>query len=289
MRNVFVRTAAAIVMAGALVVSPTTAFAQSSFGSSYSGWDQIIDEQPPVPENNQPEKVESPKAFRQQLTGPLKLNPEPPQRNEPVYAASNQGDGIYTLRSAHRSTGCTIGYVNKQARALYTAAHCGDDNDVVYNDKWQPIGVLHYVDGNWKSYSNSNNVYDVGGWKQSNNDMAYISLYTDVPLGNNVYSTDRVMPSADVTPGREVCQYGNTSREVKCGRLVDKVDSRLRLDKLTSAAYVVSTADASHGDSGGPMWDRQTGAFIGTTNQSIRSSVNGEFFTGALMWGISNQ
>lgn len=149
-------------------------------------------------------------------------------------------DGVtYSLK-------CTIGYVDKQSRQLYTAKHCGNDGQLVYVNGLE-IGQF--------SYERS---------PSFGADFAVINVYDGIVLGDNFFSGDEIVNKFSVSKGDEVCLHSAVRNITKCGNITDLQPQINRFD--ASVAPV-------HGDSGGVMWIPDKG-FLGVA-AAFTSSMSG--------------
>lgn len=251
MNNLFTRNATAIITVAAIVLAPAVASARSSFGFIIGGQE--------IP------------SFSIQVP-----TPEPPKQEILPCPQRIKEASCMSRRTGTVPTASPLGLVDKRYRALYTAAPCGDDGAVVYNDRWEPIGVLHHTYKEWQQLLDKNSS-DL--WGRATYDAAYVSLYDNIPLGHNTYSPDSSMPPNRIFVGQQVCQYGQKSRAVSCGYAQDKNLLNVT-DRVPSNLLAINTP-IRNGDSGGPMWDRKTGAYIGTTNISF--DAGGQKYTGTLI------
>lgn len=154
----------------------------------------------------------------------------------------NQGDKILIGSDTGDRSVCTVGYVDKPNNRLYTARHCLRDENIAYDANNQPIGK---------------------GYPVGDNDVAVIEL--DGPAqGENKHSTDNrpIMPQV----GDQVCGYGSTSQRDRCGQITKIKDD----GSIYASADVIGT----HGDSGGPVWEKDTGQIIGVYRGAMNSTYS---------------
>lgn len=74
-------------------------------------------------------------------------------------------------------------------------------------------------------------------------------------LGENTFSGDAVVPYEDITPGLEVCAYGQTTKpRIRCGEVrgVDGAD-----------IVMTDSVVGKPGDSGGPVWAKDGSGLVG--------------------------
>lgn len=145
---------------------------------------------------------------------------------------------------------CTLGYVDKEMRIGYTAAHCGREGDRVRiidrttNAHSREIGTFH-----------PSTRYD----ELFSNDWGYIQWDRGVELGGNPYSGDAIIDPNDVKRGEEVCYHGETShkgtKDTTCGTFY----------RATGESFAIRGAYWRPGDSGGPVWIPGRG-FVGVAS-----------------------
>lgn len=201
------------------------------------------------------------------LPDSMDINPEPsqpdlrPSAPRTEVLSVNQGDAIFShqgVRLPHKyapSTSCTVGYVNKEKRYLITAAHCAEDGTTMYNSRNEAIGVFHRFK---KDLYDFNLPHHEAIEESMAVDTAHIQLFDNVTPGNNFYSGDtRIDSSAQVPIGAEICTYGRTTNQVQCGHRVDD-----GLKPLPKHVMIIDK-EGKHGDSGGPVWLKNGGGYIG--------------------------
>ena len=157
------------------------------------------------------------------------------------FSTVNQGDMINNLWNY-----CTVGYVDKMNRRLYTAKHCFDDGETVYlKNSIRKVGTSHYV----KPSEN------ISGEKVG--DFAYILLDSSINAGSNIYSGDNLDQTWDT--GETIHNY---SRKIK-----KTVDGTMNTNSDVSNSYGPKTfkrenidpniPSSQSGDSGGPVWSNE--------------------------------
>lgn len=244
----------ALLIIAAPMAAPA-AQAQSSFGSSSSSMQNFI----PAPKP-QPAPRPAPKPAPQ---------PAPQQRG--TTAPINQGDKILNYSGVTISDNsadkklylpqsvCTVGYVNKRARYLLTAAHCAENGATIYNDKGQALGIFYRYKPNYMDFSRT---LDEQMTEVMAYDTARIKLFDNVTLGNNIYSGDKQVPSNQVPIGTRLCTYGIKTQQVQCGRRIP-----ISSPKLPNHAFAFAV-NTRPGDSGGPVWIENGGGYIGNLSSS---------------------
>lgn len=147
-------------------------------------------------------------------------------QSEHAQASISQGEMI----TAGEVT-CTVGYIDKEQRLIYTANHCGYGTNDVFNAKGEKIGQLQstYVDGT----------------TPPSKDTAIIKLDDHVTPGDNTYSGDKKISADELKPEDGICSYSRKQEKIRCGEIID-VDNNV----------IIATRDAGgeQGDSGGPAW-----------------------------------
>lgn len=157
------------------------------------------------------------------------VSPPAPSDNTSYTKTINQGNEIYTYNTLGQAvSSCTVGYVGK-GYAL-TAGHCGEEGGKVTNNNFSQIGRIVKVD------------------MERNQDIAIIKLDTGVG-GKNTYSGDYITSFAELSLDDEICQYGNTTKEVLCAPIYGV--------PRYGAFWAKNTV--AHGDSGGAMWVKGKG------------------------------
>lgn len=201
------------------------------------------------------------------LPDSVNINPQPSQPEIKTSApptttiSINQGDAIFSHDGIQLpgeyvpSAKCTVGYVNKEKRYLITAGHCAEDGTTIYNSRNEAIGIFHRFKPDLYNY-------DIPRPKAIQesmaSDTAHIQLFDTVTPGDNIYSGDkRISSSAQVPVGTEICTYGRTTARVQCSRRID-----YEFMPLPNHVMIVDV-DSQHGDSGGPVWIKNGGGYIG--------------------------
>lgn len=145
----------------------------------------------------------------------------------------SQGEKVYINETA---IACTVGYVDKNTHKAYIADHClpAHQKSVIYNSNREKIGEAYGRFSDRKM-----------GIPKSRNDVAYINLYDDVETGENSYSGDNRVSTADITPGEKLCMFSRKFNSVHCGKV-----------KSADGTLVVGDEHVNGigGDSGGPAW-----------------------------------
>lgn len=151
----------------------------------------------------------------------------------------SQGDKILTYNQDNKIRKCTIGYVDLTNKSVLTAAHCGKQGERIYTASGTYIGELNHIKDDYDSYDS---------------DIATILIENNnIVLVENQYSNTTMVSRNDVHVGAPVCSYGETSRRISCGEIV-------RREGNTVYSNIVGTRK---GDSGGALWLRDTGDFVG--------------------------
>lgn len=141
----------------------------------------------------------------------------------------DQGEKI---TNTNRGSTCTAGYVDKQRGVIHTAGHCGAPGDTFHHVL--PDGRTQYVG----AFATDFNATATRG------DIGTISVADPAQLGGNSFA-----PSMNFTEaprvGDQICTYGQTSKRVRCGKILG-----------TDGAVLVTSTGLSGqpGDSGGPAW-----------------------------------
>lgn len=183
------------------------------------------------------------------------FDPTPP----PASAATvSQGDRILVkVDKAHENKkynaiACTIGGLDPARRIAYTAGHCFREGNVVTNEDGTIIG---------------------NGSATGSGDRGIITLKQGVHVGDNKFTHGNVIHQWKPNLNATLCFYGSATKKVSCGRVTGVGDN----GEILSQANVGS----QHGDSGGPVWLKHTGALIGTTTgtqttiEGTRKTVEG--------------
>lgn len=161
------------------------------------------------------------------------------------FSAVNQGDMIHNLESE-----CTVGYVDKINRRLYTAKHCFGDGETVYlKNGVRKVGTFHYV-----KQSETSPGENVG-------DFAYILLDSAMKAGTNSYSGDST--SQEWHSDDKIYNYSRNLKDTTSGNA--KRDSTNPTYPSGPSHMRRNTApsipSSQPGDSGGPVWSDN--GFIG--------------------------
>ena len=164
--------------------------------------------------------------------------------------------------------GCTLSYIDHTHRLGYTSAHClgsvdngtyTDGSVTVSNEDEQPIG---------QAWPNTNYV---AGQSYNPYDIAVIRFDDTVLLGENTYSGDNLITSADIVESDTFCTYGATSLKVRCG----DDTSTYGLYRSPGEFHVVG-AGTKPGDSGSPVWVRDengnTKGYLGVLSGHLRNT-----------------
>lgn len=147
---------------------------------------------------------------------------------------------------------CTAGFIADGV--VYTSGHCGSEGDEIWlgNDDFRPlerIGTFH------TKYQEDETLPEDDRTK-IRNDHGYITVDSPwVKLGENTFSGDAVVPYEDITPGLEVCAYGQTTKpRIRCGEVrgVDGAD-----------IVMTDSVVGKPGDSGGPVWAKDGSGLVG--------------------------
>lgn len=144
----------------------------------------------------------------------------------------SQGDKV----TINNKVSCTVGYVDKLSHKAYLADHClpPHQKSIITNKNGEKIGEAFGHSGDQPM-----------GIAKSRNDVSYISLYSDVVVGENSYSGDKRASASKIKPGERMCMYSRGYNSVHCGR-VKAVDGTL----VVGDEHV----NGIPGDSGGPAW-----------------------------------
>ncbi|MBA5244792.1 MULTISPECIES: trypsin-like serine protease [Corynebacterium] len=166
----------------------------------------------------------------------------------PGPAAVDQGMPIINVGKGR----CTAGFLADGV--VYSAGHCGSEGDEIWlgNDDFRPlerIGTFH------TKYQEDETLPEDDRTK-IRNDHGYITVDSPwVKLGENTFSGDSVVPYEDITPGLEVCAYGQTTKpRIRCGEVrgVDGAD-----------IVMTDSVVGKPGDSGGPVWAKDGSGLVG--------------------------
>ena len=154
------------------------------------------------------------------------------------FSAVNQGDMIHNLESE-----CTVGYVDKINRRLYTAKHCFGDGETVYlKNGVRKVGTFHYV-----KQSETSPGENVG-------DFAYILLDSAMKAGTNSYSGDSM--SQEWRSGDKIYNYSRNLKDTTSGNAKrDSTNPTFPSDPSHMRRNTDPSIPSSQpGDSGGPVW-----------------------------------
>ncbi|MCS4489909.1 hypothetical protein N7326_04990 [Corynebacterium sp. ES2794-CONJ1] len=155
----------------------------------------------------------------------------------------NQGDAI-KLQEGPSTFTCTVGFVDRENRRIWTAGHCARDNSFVFTSTGTEIGVIKHpydvdptIDPRVSELERRKLTADYFF-----HDIAYIDLSDKVTPGSNKFSGDRYyQPSV----GDDICRFGATTFDhVFCSKVLH-IDDHL--------AYAADLGTKG-GDSGGPAW-----------------------------------
>lgn len=150
--------------------------------------------------------------------------------------ALNQGDSIYFSKNNDNVFNvCTVAYIGH--KIALTAAHCGNVGSTVINESGETIGILSAVN--------------------NNTDVGEIALRDNV-RGVNGFSGNTIVPKENIQPTDVICQYGQTTKQVMCGKQVE----------INIRDFIWSQSKGQKGDSGGAAWINGKG-FIGVISQRI--------------------
>ncbi|WJY93790.1 Chromosome partition protein Smc [Corynebacterium felinum] len=192
----------------------------------------------------------------------LPLAPATAQDSATAVDRVNQGDRLSVLTPLGHMTRqggyCTVGFVDKAAKRLWTARHCGENGTVVNTEAGEYLGTLHYR----YDMSDADSLMDITG-ANAIYDLAYIQVDERAwnLLGENTFSGDNLY--TPVT-GDQLCRYGATTKNTVCGEVIAVDD------------YLIYGIDlsSSPGDSGGPLWVPGRG-FVGTLI-GVRSGLSAQ-------------
>ena len=193
------------------------------------------------------------------------INPGNPGNSGNSTITIDQGDQI-VIDGIHK---CTIGYVDKVKGVAYTAQHCGGYTfkqgkpvRMLENGRLTTVGTFDYPHSHLKHIQfPSKSEYDTqfgdnpGGYYI---DIAAIKLNSNARLGSNTYSNNAYTKYEDITVGQSACFYGVTTRNAKCGKVVEKLPN--------TRHFLVQLNDNSEplpGDSGGPIYAPNKGNSLG--------------------------
>lgn len=184
------------------------------------------------------------------LTGVVGVSPASAQDLSRI----DQGGAVYVEGSGY----CTVGYNDPANRRSFVAAHCGEEGArvrIVDHDTRTGSG---HVGTFYRSKAFDNRL---------GNDWAAIQWDGGVNIGPNGFSGDPWVRPNEVSPGEQVCYFGQTSNQprgdVTCGTYSGHVGN----------TYFVDAPLTRPGDSGGPMWVPGRG-FIGVVSSMWATNAN---------------
>lgn len=151
---------------------------------------------------------------------------------------------------------CTVGFIDEANAQMYTAGHCVVDGGSMYSMTGEKIGTAHRIDG----------------------DRAVVNLDTSiVTMKPNAFSPGGVIRGWQAVNGTEVCSYGQSRDTVDCGKIVGS---------NTDGSFSEDASRASQrGDSGGPVWLKDTGELVGLHSGVMTESDTGNFVR-AIAWPV---
>lgn len=166
----------------------------------------------------------------------------------------NQGD-VYNIELRGGGTSqCTIGYIDKRSHRAYTSSHCVPEPDYEYrvlDADLRPIGTIS-TRFDWRTE------FDTPIAKIAK-DLEFIQLYDHVPVGENSFSGDQIVRTDDVEIGDEACV---------ASRMLDYKVSCRPVVAITQNTVIIEENEQTklydiirHGDSGGPVWIKDKGAY----------------------------
>ena len=200
--------------------------------------EEVVEEPAPTVIETDPEDDGSQPQQEEPTVDPLPVEDSHPHRIE-------QGDAIYTLDSG-RAKKCTLGYIDAVNRVGYTAGHCILKNGARISQVVSSKGGFDWYDFRVIGTIRVHDKYDYAGFtsRVDTYDIARIEFDDSVDLGGNIYSGDNTISKSDVTEGVKVCMFGDATKEVSCGEVVD----------FDGGDDFRSSIGAQGGDSGGPVW-----------------------------------
>ena len=172
------------------------------------------------------------------------------------FSTVNQGDMINNLGYS-----CTVGYVDKINRRLYTAKHCFNDGETVYlKNGIRKVGTFHYVKPS--ETANGENVED----------FAYILLDSAMNAGSNSYSGDKL--SQTWNSGDIIHNYSRNLGKVVNGTATNDSDNPTGYKNRTHRRKNTdpNIPSSQPGDSGGPVWSDEglVGVIKGHVGNDLR-------------------
>lgn len=157
---------------------------------------------------------------------------------------------------------CTVGYIDKHNRVLYTAGHCFNgikdpSHTKVYNKEMQPIGYLDENNGKNLRKHDPNGTAAILG-----NDWGKIHLYKNVFAENPISGDKMLNANKDAKIGEDLCYFSRKNGKVSCSHIM----------KIKDNVIVSGTKENNtmNGDSGGPAWIPYRG-FVGVISISTES------------------
>lgn len=160
----------------------------------------------------------------------------------------NQGMTIWNKTQSSR---CTAGYVADGI--VFTSGHCGKEGDEFWlaDDSHVPLEVIGTFSTKYKHDESIPEEERV----MLRNDAGFIKIASPwVTQGENIVSGDEMIPFADVNNGLEVCAWGMTTQEERCGKVLGTDGAEILMD---------SGVRGEKGDSGGPVYIKGKGGFVG--------------------------
>lgn len=139
---------------------------------------------------------------------------------------------------------CAAGYVDNDNKQVYTAAHCFNDGDIIYNKDKVRIGVANRI---YKGDLFGDGTHGYPDTYFANmNDMLVVELDDNVS-GENTLSGDTIVTGDSINPEDTVCTYSRMRQNIYCGSISQK-------DYHTEGDNKILWANVNiiHGDSGGP-------------------------------------
>lgn len=180
------------------------------------------------------------------------------QVDYPPVPVINQGDVIARPTGDGYVSRCTVGWIADDV--VFTAGHCGRPGMTMH------AATMQKDDETGKTSVKLGPEFGVfqtneRGLEDLRNDVGWIHVDTPwVQAGQNIRSGDRLIPFEDITNGLEVCAWGMTTQKVRCGKVLG-----------TDGAEIVMDHDlhGEKGDSGGPVWAKNSGGLVGIYSGSI--------------------
>ncbi|UTO24905.1 S1 family peptidase [Corynebacterium pseudotuberculosis] len=149
-------------------------------------------------------------------------------------------------------TFCTVGYIDQERKLIFSAAHCvGSRRATFHLADWSDLGTLAYMPKDINPL--------IGG------DFIAIdySKNADRIVVENPYA-DHLHGDTLIDRNAEVCAYGVVTKTVRCGHFSTHSTATFNdgIEKGGIAHYN-STPHSKPGDSGGPVWLKESGKLIG--------------------------